>query len=321
MPAISLPPVPYSVTAVRPDWADLPAAVRSAIATRLGGPVREARTARGGFTSAFTAVLETGAGAAFVKAARLADQEYVAAWYAREAAVIAALPPEVPAPRVRWTLEAAGYFVLCLDAIDGRMPALPWTPPDLDAALDAWAAAAAALAEPPAALLALDPYPMADLIRADLNRWTEIDAGRAPLPAGAPAGRVRELAALERAAVRHADVPGLMHCDLRIDNVLLDAAGRAWICDWNHLCRGPAWFDTVTLLITAYASGLDASGLLAAHPTAAGVPGEAIDGALAALSGYCLTRHGPTAASPHVRAHQRWTGERALDWLVERRGW
>jgi hypothetical protein len=322
MPAISMPPVPYSATAVRPDWTHLPVSARNAISRRLGAPVVSANTARGGFTSAFTGVLRTAdGGSAFVKAARLADQEYVASWYYREAAVTAALPAAVPAARPRWTMEAEGYFIICLDAIDGRMPGVPWNPAELDTVLDAWAVAAAALAEPPPALLGLGLVTLADLIRTDLSWWTEIAAGREPLPVGAPAHRVPELASLERAVLDYVDVPGLMHCDLRVDNVLLDAAGRAWICDWNHLCRGPAWFDTVTLLITAFASGLDTDRLFAGHPTAAGLPAEALDGALAAVSGYCLTRRGPTGASPHVRGHQRWTGERALAWLSARRGW
>lgn len=325
MPVISLPPVPYHSTAVRPDWADLPAPARAAISARLGSPVVGASTAGGGFTSAFTGVLRTAdGGSAFVKAARRGDQDYLAAGYAREAAVTAALPAGVPAARPRWTLEAAGYFVLCLDRIDGHMPTLPWQPADLDTVLAAWAAAAAALADPPPELPRLGLARLTDLIRTDLNWWTEIEAGRAPLPPGAPGERVAELAALERAVVGYADVPGLMHCDLRIDNVMLGGAGapdRAWICDWNHLCHGPAWFDTATLLITAYASGLDADRLFADHPTAAGLPAEALDGALAAVSGYSLTRHGPTDASPHVRSHQRWTGERALAWLSARRAW
>jgi aminoglycoside phosphotransferase (APT) family kinase protein len=322
MPANSLPPVPYDATAVRPDWADLPGAVRRAIEQRLGAPVTAASSAGGGFTRAFTSVLRTaGGGEAFVKAARLPDQGYIADWYAREAAITAALPATVPAARPRWTLAAEGYFVLCLDPIDGRMPRLPWEPAELAAALDAWATAADALREPPAALLAIGPPRLADLLRADLSWWTEMAAGRAPLPLGAPEDRVHELAALEQALIGYADVPALMHCDLRLDNVLIDPAGRAWICDWNWLCHGPAWFDTATLLITAYASGLDADRLFAEHPTARGAPPDALDGALAALSGYCLTRRGPSDASPHIRTHQWWTGRRALDWLAARRGW
>ena len=44
---------------------------------------------------------------------------------------------------------------------------------------------------------------------------------------------------------------------------------------------------------------------------------------LAALAGYYLTgaAAGPSTASPHLRDHQRWSGEQALGWLAERQGW
>jgi hypothetical protein len=106
MRPVALPAVPYGATAVRPDWEDLPTAVRAAIAGRLG-PVASATSAGGGFTRAFAAVLQTVAGhSVFVKAAPITDP--TADWYAREAAITAALPAGVPAPRPRWTLREAG---------------------------------------------------------------------------------------------------------------------------------------------------------------------------------------------------------------------
>lgn len=326
MPPISISPVPYGATAVRPDWADLPAALRDAITGRLGAPVAAATTAGGGFTRGFAAVLATADGdRVFVKAASRSRQPHVADWYAREAAVTAVLPPAVPAPRPRWAMTTAGHVVICFDAIDGRMPRLPWAPDDLDAALAAWATAAAALREPPAELLALGLPALADLLRADLSWWGEIAAGRQPLPAVPEhaAARLTELAALEAALPGYATGGGVIHCDLRLDNVLIDRGGAAWICDWNWPCLGPAWFDTAALLVTAYASGLDADALFAAHPTARDAPADGLDAALAALCGYWLTRPaaGLTDASPHLPTHARWSGETALAWLCARRGW
>jgi Ser/Thr protein kinase RdoA (MazF antagonist) len=248
----------------------------------------------------------------------------VADWYAREAAITSRLPPEVPAARPRWTLTAAGWFAICLDAVDGHVPALPWREAELTATLDAWAAAAAALREPPADLLALGLPRLADLLREDLSCWQEIAAGRSPMPpAPTAADRLRDLVALEAALPGYADATAVIHCDLRLDNILIDPTGAAWICDWNWPCFGPAWFDTAALLVTAYASGLDADRLLAGHPTAHGAPPDALDGTLAALSGFWLT-HGagrPTDASSHVRGHQTWSGRQSLAWLAARRGW
>jgi aminoglycoside phosphotransferase (APT) family kinase protein len=134
---------------------------------------------------------------------------------------------------------------------------------------------------------------------------------------------VAELAALEQALPEYVAGDGMVHGDLRLDNVLLDPGGAAWLCDWTWPCLGAPWFDTVTLLVTAYASGLNVDLLLAGHPTAEGVPAEAVDGALAALSGYWLGRAAgrSSTASPHSRAHQRFSGDQAMAWLAERRGW
>jgi hypothetical protein len=319
MRVVALPAVPYGATAVRPDWEDLPTAVRDAITRRLGAPVASATSAGGGFTRAFAAVLTTVAGhSVFVKAAPITDP--TSDWYAREATITAGLPAGVPAPRPRWSLREAGWFVLCLDAVDGHVPELPWSPADLTAALTAWSTAAAALSEGPPLIPDLPRLP--DLIRHELSWWSQIEAGREPVPPTAPAwvpDRLADLAALERALPPLAAGPGMLHGDLRIDNVLIDRTGQAWLCDWTWPCLGAPWFDTVTLLVSAYASGLDADAFL--EPWRAPAPGVA--GALAAMSGYWLVQAaaGPSSASPHSRQHQLFSGTQALAWLAERQGW
>lgn len=326
MPA-RLPPVPYHAAAARPHWLDLPPALRTTIEDRLGSPVIDVAVAGGGFTRGFAAVVRTASGdLAFLKAASWDRQPRLADWYAREAAVTNALPVGVPAPGARWTLTAAGWFVSCLDAVEGRTPDLPWRPDDLAATLAAYAATAAALREPPAALLALGIPRLSDVARAELSWWREIAEGREELPPvpGYVPQRLADLVALEGQLPYHAEAPGVIHGDLRLDNIIVDRTGGAWICDWTWPCLGPAWFDLVPLLITVYASGLDADVVFATHPAARDAPSDGLDAALAALSGYWLT--GAVApfsadASPLHRQHQRWSGETALEWLARRRGW
>jgi hypothetical protein len=322
MRPISLPDVPYDATAVRPSWSDLPTPVREAISARLGAPVTAARSAGGGFTRAFAAVLSTAAGeSAFVKAAPLRDP--TSEWYAREHAITSALPPEVSAARPSWTLAEAGWFVLCLETIDGRIPSLPWSPSDLDAALYAWSEAAWALADPTPELLAVGLPRLPDILRAEMSWWSLIESGREPMPATAHGTvapeRLRELAGLERRLPSKTGGSGMCHGDLRVDNVLIDGSGKAWLCDWTWPCLGAPWYDVVTLLISAYASGLDADAYIKEwHP-----PVDGVDGALAALAGYWLVRaaDGPSSASPHSRQHQLFSGRQALAWLAQRRGW
>lgn len=317
--------MPYDATAERPDWAELPKELRAAITDRLGGPVRGARTARGGFTRGFAGVLELPDEQVFVKAAHIGEEPHLADWYAHEARVVQRLPYGIPAPRPRWVSTLAGYVVLCLDAVDGRLPRLPWVREELSATLDAYARVAEALRDPPPALVELGLPGLADLARSGLSWWQEIAAGREQPPPGLHLcpDRLAALAALEARLPTYADVPSLIHCDLRLDNVLLDRAGRAWMCDWTWLCHGPAWFDLAGLLVTAYASGLDADRIFSAHPAAAGAPPDALEVSLAALSGHLLTGADtdPFTASRHLRQHQRWSGSMALRWLGERRGW
>ncbi|XVU26940.1 phosphotransferase family protein [Actinoplanes sp. CA-054009] len=322
MRPISLPDVPYGSTAVRPNWSDLPKSVRKAITARLGSPVVAARSAGGGFTRAFAAVLTTAAGPAFfVKAAPLQDP--TSEWYAREGWITSLLPAGVAAPRPLWSIAEAGYFTLCLEAVDGHVPALPWSPAELDASLSAWSDAARALATPSAELLASGIPALPEILRAEMSWWSEIAAGREPLPQPArdtvAPSRLAELAELERAAPDLVAGTGLTHGDLRIDNIMIDRTGAAHLCDWTWPCLGAPWFDTVTLLVTAFASGLDPETYLREW----NAPPEGVDGALAALAGYWLVRAGggPSSASPHSRQHQRFSGEQALAWLALRRGW
>ncbi|WP_430782210.1 phosphotransferase family protein [Actinoplanes sp. G11-F43] len=322
MRPITLPEVPYDATAVRPQWSDLPETVRESITARLGSPVSVARGAGGGFTRAFAALLETEDGTrAFVKAAPSNDP--TAEWYAREAALTAALPAEVTAARPLWTMTASDHFVLALEPVDGRIPALPWSQADLDTTLRTWSSAATALAYPSPRLLEIGMPTLPDILRDEMSWWSLIAKRREPMPEAARAtiapDRLADLARLERALPEIAAGDGMCHGDLRVDNVLIDTGGRAWLCDWTWPCLGAPWFDTVTLLVSAHASGLDTDAVLRAW----GAPDEGVDGALAALAGYWLVRAsgGPSSASPHSRQHQRFSGGQALAWLSERRGW
>jgi hypothetical protein len=114
--------IPYTRTAQRPAWDELPAPLRAAIADRFG-EIASTRVAGGGFTQGFAAVVTTVGGLRrFVKAAPLDSPP--AEWYAQEARITAALPDGVPAARVQWTAELAGHYVICMDAVDATLAGL-----------------------------------------------------------------------------------------------------------------------------------------------------------------------------------------------------
>jgi len=55
----------------------------------------------------------------------------------------------------------------------------------------------------------------------------------------------------------------LAHLDLRDDNLIIDADGTAWVCDWNFPAVGPPWVDAVCPAISMYGDGHDVDALLA----------------------------------------------------------
>jgi hypothetical protein len=275
----------YLATSRRPGWSQLPIAVREAVAERLGGAVVSVRSVGGGFTPGFAAIVVGPVGRAFVKAAPLGGQ--VARWYAREGEILAALPDGVPAPELLWSVRVDDYVVVGAQVIDGVMPAYPWTRQDLDASLEAVATTAQVFVSTGARLR--DALALPGWDSTGQNGWRRVAAGVVPMPPGPGwlTARLPELVALEaRLEGYGGEATTLSHNDLRLDNVVIDARGVAWLTDWNHLRVGPAWFDTVSLLFSAFGQGHDLDRLFTRHPTALGAPGDAVDAALAGIGGY-----------------------------------
>jgi hypothetical protein len=122
--------VPLRATARRPQWADLPASARGAIAFRLGSEVIRASSTGLGFTPGFASRLDVADGRrVFVKAASDADDARYG-WplseaYREESRKLRALPSELPAPALLWTMDDdiadARWVILCFAYVDGRL--------------------------------------------------------------------------------------------------------------------------------------------------------------------------------------------------------
>ncbi len=309
-------PVPHDTTARRLEWAFLPPHLRAWIERRCGSPVVSAISQTSGFTPGFASVLVCEDGTRhFVKAASVKAQRVFADSYREEARKLAALPTSVPAPRLLWQLDD-DWVVLGIEYVAARAPRRPWQAEDLDALLDSLEQVADVLTPPPTEL---------DLDTAEaefaplLDGWTGIRESRTDLDPG-------HLAEAEALACRYAGVVGgdtVVHTDIRSDNVLIDAEGRALICDWNWPVRGAEWFDSFAALIGPRAEGIDVERVITERRLLRDVAPEVFDINLALYVGYFLTQCAlpspPT--SPHLRDHQRWQGEVCWDWLCERRGW
>lgn len=315
-PAVRVPvTVPVGATALRPTWFELPRELRGLIEGRLGRRVVDAASQGSGYTPGFASrlLLEDG-DRVFVKAADLATRSMFAESYRDEARKLAALPPGVPAPRLRWAYDADGWVVLCLEDIAGRPPVRPWRRTELLAAVDAVTAMSLHLTPAPDALslpswaAELDSFP---------SYWDRFQ----PDPFVAAHGSETRQLAMSGLAAGAGDT--MVHCDLRDDNILVDEAGVVWICDWNWPVRGAAWIDLLTLLIGARGDGHDVDAILRSNSITNGVLPADIDGVLALLAVYFLgaKEAEAPATSPWIRVHQRWYAEVTWGWLAERRGW
>jgi hypothetical protein len=313
-PPVAPYPVPAGRTARRLEWQFLPPNLRAWIERKCGSPVVDARSQGSGFTAGFASVLTCEDGSVhFVKAASVKAQRVAADSYREEARKLAALPDGIPAPRLLWSLDD-DWVVLGLEHVEARNPARPWRPADLDACLDALSDMAARLTPPPSGL-ALNTVEAE--LEAMVGAWDHVRTGRPDLP------HLEEAAAL---AAGFAEVTGgntLVHTDVRDDNLLIDATGAVWVCDWNWPVVGAAWLDSFLLLIGPRGDGVDVEAVIAARPALRDVPADHLDRVLALLAGYFLRQceQPVPATSPHLREHQAWHAQVCWDWLCERRGW
>ncbi|MFJ8084510.1 aminoglycoside phosphotransferase family protein [Streptomyces sp. NPDC096205] len=305
----------------RLPWQALPDVVRDAVAEMTGGPVVEAVTQSGGFSPGVAARVRTAGGRrAFVKAVSSESNPHSPALHRAEARNAAALPPQVPAPRLLGTYDDGTWVALVFEDVAGRQPHVPWRAAELRGVLDAVARLARALTpSPPAA------PPAAEALARNFDGWRELRDGAEGEVAdrlGAwTAARLDRLAELAGPWAQAVAGDTLAHGDLRADNMLLTEDGRVVFVDWPHVVRAAPWFDLLVMLPCVRAQGgPDPQEVFTRHELGAGADPDAVTAALAALAGYFL-RHSLLPAPPGIptlRAFQRAQGEAALEWLRTR---
>jgi hypothetical protein len=307
--------LPHGRTARRLEWVHLPPTVRAEVERRCGAPVVSAASQNGGFTPGFASVLECEDGSRhFVKAASSKAQRMFADAYREEVRKLAALPPEAPAPRLLWSVDVDDWFLLSTEYVAARQPRRPWRDDELQLCLDMLVAAAPVLTPPPAEL---DLPHASDEFRAWPAFWNHLTGDASDV------AHLDEAAALASRFAETMAGETLVHTDVRDDNILLTADGRALMCDWNWPFVGAAWLDSLFLLIGPRGDGLDVEAVIATHPLLSVVPADSIDVVLALITGYFLKSAGDPVppTSPFIREAQRWQGDVCWDWLGERRGW
>ena len=311
---------PLAVGGHRLRWADVPAHVRQVIAVGAGAPVITADSQDGGFSPALASVLGLADGRrVFAKAANLERSEFAVKAIRREAQVLAALPADVPAPRLLWSHDDGDWAILVTEAVDGRNPRQPWIPDELRRFLDAFTVLAQILT----------PSPMAAARLADdtdlSHNWRYLAADPPGAAGLAPevTAAIDRLALLEQSWASAVAGESLLHGDLRSDNFLLTADGFR-VVDWPFVGHGAPWIDLLFAIPSiALHGGGDPATLWAEHPLSRTAEPDAVNTAVAGLAGFFLCRsvHPPIPLLPTIREFQRAQGMIAFDWLRSRLRW
>jgi len=222
---------------------------------------------------------------------------------------------QLSVPRLWGVVDLDPWFALVLDDVDGRHPAMPWQPDDVEQVMAALDQHADALTPAPI------PAPtIAERCASAFTGWRTL----AQTPGDDridPWSRVHinRLAELEATWATYASGETLLHTDVRADNVLLTEGGVV-IVDWPHACRGAAFVEAVLFAPSvAMQGGPQPADLLAKSQAGRKVDPQALAATVCALAGYFTDRslQPPPPGLPGVRAFQAAQGEVARRWLRE----
>jgi hypothetical protein len=293
------------------DWASL----RGELERRTGEPVLHFEPAAGG-SGGIKGIVRTANNQCFVKAVPLSSP-----WLAdcRVEAVVSS--PQ--SPRLRWSAEYVGYFVLVFDVAPGHEPLEPWPAADLRRALTTTDHLEAHLSRGEVVLPSVG-----ERMRGRCSTWRELGQYGVRDRLG-----VEHLSAWERRNLqRLAGIEGewdglvvgeqLLHFDLRHDNLRLTDGGQVWVLDWGRACWGPGWVEVVCLLLESSIGSLDAEELFRRTRRGAAADPVAVDAFLVALASYWRHAGSQPAddSTAWIRARQVRSGEATVRWLRSRWG-
>lgn len=306
-----------TATGVRIEWTALPSCVRAGIEDVLGDRVISAVSQSGGFSPGTAdRVVTAGGRRAFVKAVHPSLNAGSPGLHRREARIAAAMPGDVPAPRLIGAYDDGEWIAVILEDVEGRHPATPWVKDELDAVL----ATLKDLAR------TLTPFPIADVptagaeLAGDLRGWERVAAD--PPADMNPWVEERLPWLIEASAAGIAATAGDtgVHLDIRADNLLIRPDGHVVVIDWPWLCRGAAWLDSALLMINVQLyGGHDIDAGLEEIAQYFGADMRAVHGLLVGMAGFFVDGgRRPVPGLPTVAEWRRAQGDALVSWLSSR---
>ncbi len=298
---------------------EIPVRVRGAIEEILGSPVVTAYSQPGGFSPGLAARLVLADGRrAFAKAVGVERNPDSPGFHRREVEVLAALPPDLPVPRLLGSYDDGDWVAFVVEDVEGVSPAEPWRPHELARVVEAMAKLAERITPSP-----IEARSIATFDEGQFRGWRTLAANPAMADPLGPAvcSRLDELAVIEEGWVAAAEGDALVHTDLRADNILLTADEVVFV-DWPHARIGAPWIDLLFMLPSAAATGTDPEEVWAAYLPARAADPDAVTAVLVAQTGFFLY-HSLLPPPPNLgrlRDFQRVQGEAALRWVDARLG-
>jgi aminoglycoside phosphotransferase (APT) family kinase protein len=299
----------------RLQWPDLPEALREQITGVLGSAVVEAVGQRGGYGPSLAARCALADGRrVFIKAVSPAQNPDTPGMMRREARIAACLPVNAPAPALLHTLDDGEWIALVFEEVAGRLPQAPWIPDELDRVIDA--------TRQLGALAPRAPLPtVAEQYDAMFNGWRLLAVeGPEAIADEWCRDHLEELVAAEARWKEVSVGAGLVHGDVRSDNVLFDGDDVVFV-DWTNTCTGADWFEVLLMLPSIE---LEGGGAPESVLTRVGLDDLRVDQVapvVAAVAGYFADRGRlpDPPGLPTLRPFQRAQGEVTNAWL--RRLW
>ncbi|WP_157251023.1 phosphotransferase [Nonomuraea typhae] len=289
----------------RPQWEDLPAAVRDAVQEH-SGPVVKAETAVGGIMPGMATILHTEPGDRFfLKAIEISDPGAIL--HQRERWAGLHLPEQVPAPWMVWNASFDGWHVALWDYVaDAHHADLSPGSPDLPKIVDTVGRLGAWLTPPPAG---------ARLVQSNIEPLQAKAKAMLAKPSGELADRddyERALDGFDVAALRGNT---LLHYDLSAGNLLITTK-QVYVIDWAFAAQGASWIDAAMLaprLIQAGHTPEQADTLLSGLVAWGAAPHRAVTGLAALWTLFRLykAQHGPV----EVRDDRARAAEAGKAWM------